>query len=287
MRTSGGDDEGRHRPGGGAWEESWDFTFHTEGAELGGYLRIALHPSSGLAWCWAALVGRRRRLLSVVDAEVALPRGRGLDLRTEGLWAAAELETPMEHWTVGLEAFGVELDDPTEAWRSCRGDRAPLGFDLEWETTGAAVALADGAGYHLACQVHGEVLVGDATSTVAGWGARSHAWGERRWWDRSWFTTSGRFTDGSTWHTEGDDAGARAPGTLPSPMTVEIGAGIEVEVRPLLHAPVRVDGRGGRRSELARALCLATATDGRTGTGWTDWNRPTGATSGFVDRSHG
>ena len=276
MRAPGNGDEGRHRAGRGAWEESWDFTFHTEGAELGGYLRIALHPGSGRAWCWAALVGRRRPLLSVVDSTVALPRGRGLDLRAEGLWAVAELETPMEHWTVGLEAFGVELDDPSEAWRSCRGDRAALGFDLEWETTGPAVALAAGEGYHLPCQVHGEVLVGDGTSTVAGWGGRSHAWGERRWWDRSWCATSGRFADGSTWYAEDAGAGERASGTLPPPATLQIGERMEVEVRPLLHAPVRVDGQGGLTSELARALCLATATDGRTGMGWTEWNRPAG-----------
>lgn len=279
MAARGAADEGRHPPPGGVadWEESWDFTFHTDDARLGGYLRITLRPDAGVAWCWAALVGRRRPLLSVVDQEVAPPSGRGLDLRAEGLWAVAELETPMEHWTVGLEAFGVELDDPSEAWRSCRGDRSALGFDLEWETTGPAAVLAPGQGYHLPCEVHGEVLVEDQTILVDGWGARSHAWGAGDRWDQTWCSTSGRFDDATTWHAQADGAfGDGGPGALPRPTTVGVGPGLEVSLRPVHHAPVRIDGPGGRTSQLARSLCVATAGDGRTGLGWTDWNRPVG-----------
>ncbi len=278
MGAPAGGDEGRHPPEAGTtrWEESWDFAFHTEGGDLGGYLRIGLHPALEVAWCWAALVGRRRPLLTVVDLDVALPRGPGLDLRAEGLWAMAEQETPMEHWTVGLEAFGVALDDPTEVWRSGRGDRRALGFDLEWETTGGPELLAlAGAGYHLPCAVHGEVLVDDDIITVAGWGARSHAWGERDWWGRSWCTTSGRFDDGTSWYGERLEVRANpGPGVLPRPVTVELGAGLSVAVQPLPHAPVRLDAPGRGCAQLARALCLGTATDGRSGVGWTEWNRP-------------
>jgi hypothetical protein len=33
-----------------------------------------------------------------------------------------------------LEAFGVRFDDEAEAAASDRGERVPVGFDLEWET---------------------------------------------------------------------------------------------------------------------------------------------------------
>ena len=112
-------DEGRHAadPADPRWEESWDFDFTTGAADLGGYFRIALHPGLATTWFWAALVGDGRPLVTVVDNEVALPRGPGLDLRADGLWADAVCETPLDHWTLGMEAFGVALDDPTEAYR--------------------------------------------------------------------------------------------------------------------------------------------------------------------------
>ena len=46
----------------------------------------------------------------VRDHEVPLPR-QGLEVRAEGLWCELWCETPLEHWTYGLEAFAVQLDD--------------------------------------------------------------------------------------------------------------------------------------------------------------------------------
>ena len=55
-------------------------------------------------------------------------------VRAEGLWAELVCETPDEHWSFGLEAFGVRFDDEAEAATSDRGERVAVGFDLEWET---------------------------------------------------------------------------------------------------------------------------------------------------------
>ena len=68
-------------------------------------------------------------------------------IRAEGLWAELLCETPGEHWSIGLEAFGVRFDDEAEAATSDRGERVPVGFDLEWETPDRVV---------------GEILVGRA-----------------------------------------------------------------------------------------------------------------------------
>jgi hypothetical protein len=70
----------------------------------------------------------------VYDDDVAPPRGAQLVVRAEGLWAELVCETPGEHWSFGLEAFGVRFDDAHEAATSDRGERVAVGFDLEWET---------------------------------------------------------------------------------------------------------------------------------------------------------
>ncbi|MCU1484556.1 MAG: hypothetical protein JWN67_1302 [Actinomycetia bacterium] len=64
-------------------------------------------------------------------------------IRAQGLWLSLVCETPGEHWSVGMEAFALAVDDPDDD----RGDLVPLGFDVEWEAPG---------------HVHGEVLIDDA-----------------------------------------------------------------------------------------------------------------------------
>jgi hypothetical protein len=112
----------------------------------------------------------------VRDDDVAPPNGSTPEIRAEGLWSALECETPLEHWTVGLEAFAVALDDPDEALRGERGDRVGIGFDLEWEAAAAPEPTPNG--FSQLCVVHGEVLVGrneHLDITARGWRARS--WG--------------------------------------------------------------------------------------------------------------
>jgi hypothetical protein len=84
----------------------------------------------------------------VVVSDDAVPPPKRTDLlvvRAEGLWVELVCETPGEHWSIGLEAFGVRFDDEIEAASSDRGERVPVGFDLEWETPDRVI---------------GEVLVG-------------------------------------------------------------------------------------------------------------------------------
>ena len=95
-------------------------------------------------------------VIVVHDDEVAPPRREDvLVVRSEGLWAELLCETPGEHWSIGLEAFGVRFDSEAEAATSDRGERVPVGFDLEWETPDRVV---------------GEVLVGRQRWDVTGVG---------------------------------------------------------------------------------------------------------------------
>ena len=92
----------------------------------------------------------------VHDDDVPPPRGEQLVVRAEGLWAELVCETPGEHWSFGLEAFGVRFDDEHEAATSDRGERVAVGLDLEWETPD---------------RVFGEILVGRSRIEFDGTGS--------------------------------------------------------------------------------------------------------------------
>jgi len=125
---------------------AWLCEFAAAGG-LAGFVRLDVR-AGGVAWFWTYLVGVPdvEGIVAVRDHEVPPPR-RGLEIRAEGLWAELWCETPREHWTIGLEAFGIRLDAPEDALRPGGeiGERVPVGLDIEWEAPDL---------------VHGDVLVG-------------------------------------------------------------------------------------------------------------------------------
>ncbi|MCA1845604.1 MAG: hypothetical protein LC792_20905 [Actinobacteria bacterium] len=288
-------DEGRHPPGAGAdWEESWYFDFVAAGGEVAGYARLTLRPGEGGAWWWSAVVGRDLPYVLVREHDVALPRAGTLEIRASGLWAEPICETPFEHWGLGLEAFAIALDDPTDAYGHERGDPIPLGLDLEWEPERppAVWPAASGGRYGQAGAVHGEVLVGSRRFIVTGTGATEHAWGRRDWWpatpaapDSGWLagrlgpeTAIGPGPDVVA-DLPLDDRGLLADGLVTAP------DGAAVTVHPIRHAPLQVPAADGRISRLARALCRLEAGVGRTGWAWAERLQPASRTRG--DRGTG
>lgn len=298
-------DEHRHEPGPEPlWNESWYFDWSTREGDLGGYVRLGLYPHLGVAWYWACLVGEGRPLVIVVDHEVPIPKV-GLDVRHEGLWAEHNVETPLDHWSLGLESFAVSLDDPAGAYGDMRGDRVPFGFDLEWETDGGLYPYDVTPRYEVPCRVSGEALVGDERIEVDGVGQRDHSWGVRDWWTAQWMWTSAALEDGTRSHathvTLGDDLvlygtgyvqppGAALVGThgvrrgqdlgrhgFPVGGWVELDAvdpALRLEIEPVAFAPIRLVGPEGQASRFPRALCRYRTDDGRSGVGWTEWNQP-------------
>jgi hypothetical protein len=95
--------------------------------------------------------------VAVIEPD-ARPRDDGRSIRAEGLWLSVTEESA-GHWSVGFEAFGLELDDPDDAF----GMPIPVGLDLEWEDDPDAAS----------CRVTGEVLVGEESISVDGRGSRS------------------------------------------------------------------------------------------------------------------
>ena len=129
-------------------DATWGVDFaRTDGT--GGFLRLLRFGHR--CWAWAYLVGPSIGLVVVRDTDVAPPRRTEIiDVRGEGLWMEMVCETRDEHWSYGVEAFAVRLDDPADALHGEIGERLPMGVDLEWETDGSSVTGS----------VHGELVVG-------------------------------------------------------------------------------------------------------------------------------
>jgi hypothetical protein len=80
-----------------------------------------------------AIVELEDGVVVVRDDAVNLPRGPLLEVRADGLWAELVCEVPGVHWSFGLEAFGLRVDDRDEARDAQVGERLPVGLDLEWD----------------------------------------------------------------------------------------------------------------------------------------------------------
>lgn len=139
---------------------TWSLAFHDDHGHAG-LVELTLPtqdapaPSTGAgASCsfHATLTIPGTGVVTVHDDDVPPPRVAGsLEIRAEGLWAEMLCETPGEHWSFGLEAFGLRFDTAEEAATSDVGDRVAVGYDLEWEAPD---------------RVYGDLLVARATLPV-------------------------------------------------------------------------------------------------------------------------
>lgn len=163
------------------------------------------------AWWWwgageADLAGERRRVGVVVGLELRAGSfdywagvvragypylyveeldGRGLrpglELKPPEMWAGHTCDVPFRQWSVGNEAHGVLLDDPTEAWRRAHGEVVPVAADVEWYATAEpfdVAGLAPGAdGYEQVGEVDVRVELLEGVLAFTGPGRRVHVWG--------------------------------------------------------------------------------------------------------------
>ena len=245
-------DERRHDEAGA---ETWTFDVADPASGLGALVRLAFRPAERVAWWWAAAVGCGPPLVALRAHDVPIP-ARGTEVRTDGLWASLQCETPLEHWSVGAECFAVAYDDPWEALAGERGALVPFGLDLEWEAEGAATPRPDGAGYGQWCTVTGEILLGEDRIDVTAGGHREHAWGVAADLSRSVRVRTGdgrRLWGGDGWQVAeiGDNEETRA--TVETGDNVETGAAatalavcpFAVPGRPWVESLCRAPGGGG------------------------------------------
>jgi hypothetical protein len=269
-----------------SWSEVWQLDAATDdGAGL--TVRLECFPVARVAWFWTYLVlPDRSGPIVVRDHEVTLPR-QGLEIRAEGLWAELWCETPLEHWTYGLEAFAVALDDPSDALAGEIGERLPVGLDLEWEIAYAPHGAPDDwpvASYVIPGIVHGDVLLGRERFEFDGRGEHGRSWGRRRphpigaWSLECSSTAIALHLDG--WRDGRVDGFVELAGATRQPVRAarrEVGAGEirvvldegsdgtleEIEAEVIGAAPVPIDAE----ARFDRALCRVQAGDA-VGYGW-------------------
>ena len=293
-------DERAHTPGEApGWWETWHLDVATDD-DLGVSVRLACAPTLGVAWWWThVLTPDLAGPVVVRDHEVGLPR-QGLEVRADGLWGELWCESPFEHWTYGLEAFGVRLDDPADSLRGEIGERIPVGLDIEWDIDPTETdprrlrANNDIDGYEQFGHAHGEVLLDRSRFVLDGIARRSHTWGTSRFdrpvraaWCRSpTFTASFASID-----DDRADGYVASQGMAAEPIVnvrsethrradgLPVGArhvidsrtDIDVDVIGLVAVPVAAPN--GAELVLARALCRYVI-GGCVLRGWSSWLDP-------------
>lgn len=114
----------------------------------------------------------------------------GWEFRTSGLWADHNCETAFEHWSYGLEAFALGIDDRAELLGRGYGDRTPLGWELDFEATAKSTpestvesrvdltpidpAATNLEGYAQTGRLHGIVQFADGEVEIDGLATRWH-----------------------------------------------------------------------------------------------------------------
>jgi hypothetical protein len=162
-------DEGRHPD---VAVEAWWWWGWNADASAG--LFIGLELRGRRFDYWAGLVRRGQPFLYVEELDGSGLR-QGLEIKPPQMWADHACDVPFRQWSVGNEAHGVLLDDPTEAWRRAYGSPVPVTFDVEWGTDAEPVAIAHG--YEQAGEVDARIELTEGVLELVGPGHRAHVWG--------------------------------------------------------------------------------------------------------------
>jgi hypothetical protein len=125
---------------------------------------------------WAGLVREGEPYLYVEELDGTGLRG-GLEIKPPQMWADHVCDVPFRQWSVGNEAHGVLLDDPTEAWRRAHGTVVPVTFDVEWYSTADPDPTPSGRGYRQAGEIDARVELLEGVLALEGPAERVHVWG--------------------------------------------------------------------------------------------------------------
>ncbi|NNE95213.1 MAG: hypothetical protein HKN24_04220 [Acidimicrobiales bacterium] len=143
----------------------------------------SVHPGRGHAEQACVVWAPDAPPVAMIEADIPIPGSRW-EFRTHGLWVEQVCETPHQHWSFGLEAFALQLDDPTELVRTGYGTRVPMGWELDfyssapsrWLLTSADPVGRSGA-YTQAGNLSGLLLDADGEHPFEAAAQRWHWWG--------------------------------------------------------------------------------------------------------------
>jgi hypothetical protein len=123
---------------------------------------------------WAGLVRAGEPYLYIEELD-GRDRRAGLEIKPPQMWADHVCDVPFRQWSLGSEAHGVLLDDPTEAWRRAFGTVVPVTFDIEWYASAGPAAEAHG--YRQEGEVDVRVELTSGILGFTGPAERIHVWG--------------------------------------------------------------------------------------------------------------
>ena len=146
-----------------------DLEFVATDLSLAGLIRLDLRRSAGATRFLASILRPGAEPVTVFDHDLPLA-SHAFEFRAPAVWVELCCEEPLDHWTVGLEAFGLALPEDAVVTPDSYGDRVPIGLDLDVETVGAPVG--DARYFSIDVSVQGEVLVADGSYEVDAVGTR-------------------------------------------------------------------------------------------------------------------
>jgi hypothetical protein len=296
-------DEQRHAPEDDPlWNESYYLDFVSDGAEVGGYVRIGLYPNLGVTWWTTMVVRPDRPVVASVSYDLPVIEGTGLALRARGYEFDGVVGEPLRSMSVHGRVPATTHDQPAAVYRGDAGVPTTVDLDLTWATDGTPYHYDLTTRYEVPCLVNGALVVDGERIVIDGHGQRDHSWGVRDWWAFGWCWAAARLDDGTRVHL----ADIRIPGSpiafgylqpgadavvgqvehlamteqldgdgFPSSASVHIEpGGLDLDIQPLAFGPLRLVATDGRISRFPRAMARFTLRDGRTGTGWVEWNQP-------------
>lgn len=158
-------------------DDTIDIEWADKRAGVAGLLRVGVRPSVGTTWFLAVVHEQGEAPVVVLDFDLPLV-SNAWEFRAPGIWTDFVCETPIEQWTVGLEAFGLAIDPAQVLTPDSFGDRTPVGLDVDVEAAMAPDVDDDGFSHDITFR--GEVLVGSSEYDVDAVGVR------RRRWDGRW-----------------------------------------------------------------------------------------------------
>jgi hypothetical protein len=128
---------------------------------------------------WAGLVRRGHPFLYIEELDGSGLR-EGLEIKPAQMWADHQCDVPFRQWSLGNEAHGVLLDDPTEAWRRAHGTPVPVTFDIEWGTSADPTDIAhiyEQHGYEQHGDIDARIELTEGVLELVGPAHRVHVWG--------------------------------------------------------------------------------------------------------------
>jgi hypothetical protein len=294
-------DEGCHEPGAEAlWNESWYFDAVSDDGKLGLYVRLGRLPNQDVSLYTACVCGPGRPSVMLIDPAAPLPEASESEqlIDREGLRAEQRCEQPLELYTVALEGQGESHEDQSAPLRGEHGEPVQMRLQLSFQTAGVPYSWRQATRYEIPCRVTGTVQIGGEQIEFSGPGQRDHSWGARDWWAVDWMWSALHLEDGTHTHAvgvpqmQGYGVGyEQRDGELIEIESVHMSEVIEenglissaqitsgppelaLRVEPLAFGALRLEAPDGRVSLFPRAMCRVRAQDGRTGTGWVEWNR--------------